>query len=87
MLNNFIEIIDNGWVKKSVREYDAIVYDFLERNKDRLCDVYNIPPYNPTELKKEFITWIKKNKCERLVEPIHKRPVHISLFLGDKQFK
>ena len=79
---NLVTPVDEGLVKKSVREFDAIVYDFLENNKDKLCNIYSLPPYNPTELKRKYLRWCAKHNLSRLVEPVHSRPYYISRFLS-----
>jgi len=76
------KVVDPQLVKKSAREYDMIVYNFLERNKDSLCDIYKLPSYNPTELKKMYLNWMKKNGHPKVCEPIHNRPWHITTFLS-----
>jgi len=84
---NLIRTIDQGLIKMSVREFDMCVYDFLERNKDRLCEVYELDSYNPTDMKKEYIKWCKDNEYPRLVEPIHKRPWFLACFLSEYKHK
>lgn len=80
---NLFETVNQGLVYKSVRDYDAIVYDFLERNKEKLCEIYNIPYYNPTDMKKKFLKWCKRHEHPRLVEKIHSRPWFMSNFLSE----
>jgi len=84
MSNTFlVETVNQGLIYKTVREYDVIVYDFLERNKDKLCDIYNIPNYNPTDMKKKYLKWCQQHKHPRLVEKIHSRPWFMPSFLSE----
>jgi len=68
------------------REFGNLTYGFLERNKAKLMKMYNIEKrYNPTEMKKEFIKWSKKNNLPPVVENIHQRPYYISQFFTARQ--
>ena len=79
---NLIRTVDQGLIKMPEREFDMCVYDFLERNKDRLCEVYELDFYNPTDMKNAYIKWCKENGYPRLVEPIHNRPWFLTSFLS-----
>ena len=77
--------MSNTNVKRmSVREYDLAVYEYFETNKDSVCSKWKIPPYNPTDMKKKFLKWGKKNNDMRFYDIESKEPILIFNFLIDE---
>jgi hypothetical protein len=67
--------------KMSVRDYDVFVYEYFERNKDYICDQWNIPYFNTTDMKKKYIKWGRKNNDARLYDTETKMPSLMLQFL------
>ena len=70
--------------KLSVREYDMAVYAFFEDNKDYVCNQWRIPPYNPTDMRKKFIKWGRRNNDMRFYDTDKKIPILMMNFLIDE---
>jgi len=81
-LNNFVRTIDEPTQKHTWREFHNITYDFLDRNKDKLVEIYSLPFYNPTDMTKAFIKWSKDNNRAPITMASNGRPYYINDFLG-----
>ena len=79
----FIQPIQSFSKKVTWRQCHTFTYDFLERNKDFIMGVYKIPSYNPTDLTRAFIKYMKTERIEPRIETIHNRPVEITNYLGN----
>jgi len=82
LLNQFIRTIDDPVEKHTWKTFQMISYDFLERNKDKLVDIYHLERYNPTDMTTAFIKWSKDNNRAPITETTHGRPYYINDFLG-----
>lgn len=74
----------NNVKKMKVREYNNAVYDYFEDNKDYICNQWKIPPYNPTDMKKKFLKWGRKNNDLRFYDTESKMPILMLNFLIDE---
>jgi len=88
-LRNFIKStpLDDRTQKHSWREFNQLTYDYLENNKDKLMEMFNLDEsYNPTDLKKEFVKWSKANAKPPVTENVHRRPWYFSEFMNERLF-
>jgi len=81
-LSNF-EVNRTEVKKQSWRNFSKISYEYFERNKDKIMNMYNLnEAYNPTDMKNLFMKWCKDNGKPPLTELIHERPIFVSEFLN-----
>lgn len=69
--------------KLTWRIFDSIVYEYLESNKDAICEYYQIKYFNPTEMKKALIKYIKNYEYNKLEPLVYNsgEPVYLDYFL------